>query len=121
MQLLDTSGNIHCALFIGKFCVAPSTYSTKYVPIPRLEQTAATLPVKISKLLQKKLDSELTCNMTEYYWADSTLLLGYINNNVKRFKLFVVNHVQLVQATHMLIKGIMSTQLTMQQIMHQEA
>ena len=36
---LDTSGNIHCTLIIGKFGEAP----IKYVSIPRLELTAATL------------------------------------------------------------------------------
>ena len=77
-RLVDISGNIHCTLLIDKSCVAP----LKYVSIPSLELTAATLSVKISKMLQKELDAELTCNMTENYWKDSTVVLGYINNDV---------------------------------------
>ena len=66
--------------------------------IPRLELTTATLSVKISKMLQKELDAELTCNMTEYYWTDSTVVLGYINYDLKRFKVFVANCIQLIRA-----------------------
>ena len=78
LWLVDISGNIHCTLLVDKSCVAP----IKYVSIPRLKLTAATLSVKISKMLQKELDVELTCNMTENYCKDSTVVLGYINNDV---------------------------------------
>ena len=36
--------------------------------------------------------------MTEYYWTDSTVVLGYINYDLKRFKVFVANRVQLIRA-----------------------
>ena len=53
-------------------------------------------------MLQKELVTELTCilldrYMTEYYWTDSTVVLGCINNDLKRFKVFVANRVQLIR------------------------
>ena len=39
----------------------------RYVSIPTLALTATTLSLKISKMLQKEHDPELTCDMTEYY------------------------------------------------------
>lgn len=59
----NKSGNIHCTLLPSKSRVA----HIKYVSTPRLELTAATFSVRILKILQKKIDAELTCNMTEYY------------------------------------------------------
>ena len=47
--MLNESGQVHCALLIGKSRVAP----LKFVSILRLELTAA---VKISKMLKNVLD-----------------------------------------------------------------
>ena len=40
--LVSDNNQIHCSLLIGKSRVTPA----KYVSIPRLELTAATLPIK---------------------------------------------------------------------------
>ena len=63
MEYANKSGNIHCTLLPSKSHVA----LIKYVSIPKQELTAATLSVKMSKILQKALNAELTCNMREYY------------------------------------------------------
>ena len=52
IRLLNPYGQVHCTLLIGKSRVAP----LKFVSIPRLELTAATLSVKISKMLKNELD-----------------------------------------------------------------
>ena len=90
LRLVDAENKIHCAFLMGKSRVAPF----KFVSIPRLELTAATLSVKISKLIQE----ELQCNINkEYFWADSQLVPGYLQNESKRFKVFVENRIQIIK------------------------
>ena len=48
----------------------------------------------MSKLIKKKLDIK---DYEETYWTDSKVILGYINNEVKRFKIFVANRVQTIE------------------------
>ena len=33
----------------------------------------------------------------EYFWADSKVVLGYISNSSKRFKIFVANRIQFIR------------------------
>ena len=66
----------------------------KYVSIPRLELTAATLSVKISMMLKEELDIHIT---SESFWTDSQVVLGYINNEYRRFKIIVANRVQFIR------------------------
>ena len=48
---MDNDGHIHCTLLMGKSRVA----QLKYLSMPRMELTAATLSVKISEFLTKEL------------------------------------------------------------------
>ena len=57
--------------------------------IPRMELVAAAVSVKMSIFLRKEL--EIPVN-TEVVWTDSEVVLGYIKNETKRFKLFVANN-----------------------------
>ena len=84
LRLVDKNGRIHCSLMIGKARVAP----LKVMTIPRMELVAATLSIKMSILLRKEL--EIPVNK-EVFWTDSEVVLGYIRNESKRFKLFVAN------------------------------
>ena len=72
---------------MGKSRVAPK----KYVTIPHLELVAAVLSVKILALIRRELDTEWK---NETFWTDSKVVLGYINNNTKKFKIFVANRIQ---------------------------
>ena len=54
LRLIDEFETIHGSLLIGKSRVSP----IKYVSIPRLELTAATLSIKMSKLIKRELDIE---------------------------------------------------------------
>ena len=47
LRLVDIENKIHCAFMMGKSCVA----QLKFVSIPCLELTAATLSVNMSKLI----------------------------------------------------------------------
>ena len=90
IRLLNQRGQVHCTLLIGKSRVAP----LKFVSIPRLELTATTLSVKISKMLKNELDIHVD---DEIFWTDSKVVLGYINSDVCRFKVFVANRVQQIR------------------------
>ena len=61
----------------------------KYVSIPRLELTAATVLEKKSMMLKEELDIKIT---SELFWTDSQVDLGYVNN-----KVFVTNRVQFIR------------------------
>ena len=68
----------------------------KYVSIPRLEQTSATLSIKMSQLIKREFELNDVTSIREHLWTDSQVVLGYINNESKRFKVFVTNRVQLI-------------------------
>ncbi len=90
IRMTDLRGHVHCSLVLGKSRVAPS----RPITVPRLELTAATVAVKYSKLLSKELEYD---NLPNYFWTDSTAVLGYIANDVKRFHVFVANRVQYIR------------------------
>ena len=70
--------------------------SAKYVTISRLELRAATLSIKMSLLIKRKLELNDATSIREHFWTDSQGVLGYINNESKRFKVSVANRVQLI-------------------------
>ena len=72
---------------MGKSGVTPE----KYVTIPSLKLVAAVLSVKIAALIRRELDIEWK---NEAFRTDSKVVLGYINNNTKKFKIFVANRIQ---------------------------
>ncbi len=38
-------------------------------------------------------------NLQEYYWTDSRVVLGYVNNDAKRFHTFVANRIQSIKSS----------------------
>ena len=80
--MVNFLGAIHCIFIMGKARVTPK----KFVSIPRLELVAATLSVKTAKFLRKKLN--IDC-LQETIWSDSKVVLEYIRNATKKFKIFV--------------------------------
>ena len=85
-----TEDKVHCSLVIGKARVAP----TKVVTIPRLELTAAVVSSSISSMLKEELELKID---QEYFWTDSQVVLGYINNEARKFHIFMANHVQRIR------------------------
>ncbi|KAK2903740.1 hypothetical protein Q8A73_010397 [Channa argus] len=88
----NISNQAHSAFVLGKARVAP----LKPMTIPRLELTAATLAVRIDKMLRKELELPLEDSV---YWTDSTAVLKYISNETSRFRTFVANRVSAIQQT----------------------
>ncbi|XP_068756234.1 uncharacterized protein [Montipora capricornis] len=72
---------------MGKARVSP----LKPVTIPRLELTAAVVSVKISQWLGEELDYQ---DVSEFFWTDSKVVIGYISNTTSRFHVFVANRLQ---------------------------
>ena len=89
IRLLNESGQVHCTLLIGKSRVVPF----KFVSIPKLQLTAGTVSV-ISKMLKNELDIHFD---VQIFWTDSKVVLGYINSDARRFKVFVANRVQQIR------------------------
>ena len=87
LQLEDSNGNIHCAFLSGR-CRVNLIKST--ISIPRLELMAAALAAKVGSQLRKEINIPI---QNKVYWSDSKVVLGYLNNNSRRFKLFVSNRV----------------------------
>ena len=59
--------------------------------IPRLEVTAAVISVNVVSMLKNELEYEdLQC----MYYSDSEVVIGYINNESRRFHVYVGNRVQ---------------------------
>lgn len=81
---------VQCSLVMGKSRVAP----TKVTTIPRLELSVAVVAVRISEMLKKELEME---DLQKYFWTDSKVVLGYINNDARRFHVYVANRIQRIK------------------------
>ncbi|XP_030581660.1 uncharacterized protein LOC115777804 [Archocentrus centrarchus] len=90
LRFLNEKGDAHCAFIMGKSRVSPSKITT----IPRLELTAAAVSVTVSNLFREELTYD---NVEEFFWTDSKVVLGYINNEARRFHTFVANRVQKIR------------------------
>ena len=89
LRIVDENDSIHCSFLYGRSRVAP----VKKVSTPRLELQAATLSAKMARFVSKEIDLPIN---RQYFWTDSMIVLGYIKNHTKRFKLFVANRVALI-------------------------
>ena len=90
IRLVNDSDKAHCAFVIGKARVSPLRQKS----IPRLELAAATVSAKMSEFLRNKLTYS---DRSEYFWSDSKIVLGYINNEARRFHVYVANRVQQIR------------------------
>ena len=86
LRQVNQEGRIHCAFMMGKSRLAP----LKTMTIPRLELTAATISVRLNKIIQDEVEIPIHKSI---YWTDSTAVLKYINNQDRRFNTFVANRI----------------------------
>lgn len=75
--MTNGEGKVHVAFLMGKTRVTPLKKQT----IPRLELAAATLSVKVDRMLKELLSP----TSMSVFWSDSTSVLKYISNDNTRF------------------------------------
>ena len=90
LRLVNLDGRIHCSFLIGKSRLAPLKQTT----IPRLELAAATVSIRLNKMLKKELEMLID---TITFWTDSMTVIRYIENGSKRFHFYVANRVSVIR------------------------
>ena len=113
LRLENEQGEIYVSFPMGKSRVAP----VKSVTIPRLELTTATTSVKVRNMLVKELDYQ---QEEDVCWTDSTTVLQYINDETKRFTVFVANRVQTIREVRIPPSGIILRARIIPLMMHPE-
>ena len=94
LRVLFPDGTIHCSFVMGKSRLAP----LNMVTIPRLELMAAVVAVRLDAIIVSELDLKID---NSYFWTDSTVVLGYIENQNRRFKTFVANRLTQIHSRSM--------------------
>ena len=84
LRLINEHDQVHCSFVVGKARVTPLKHKT----IPRLELAAATTSARMSEFVRNELEYP---EIQEFFWTDSRVVLGYINNEAKRFHVYVAN------------------------------
>ena len=87
VRMINQRNEVHVSFLMEKSRVAP----IKPISIPRLELTAAVVSVNVTRMLKSELDVD---NVQCYYYTDSEIVIGYINNDARRFHVYVGNRVQ---------------------------
>lgn len=89
LLLRSATAEAQSTLIMAKARVAPLKSPT----IPRMKLTAATVAIKMDKLLRKELEIELDESI---FWTDSTAVLKYLDSESTRFKTFVANRISAI-------------------------
>ena len=85
LRQTSVDGEVAVALVMGKSRVVPLKPPTT---VPRMELTAGLVSAKVAALLKEELEIE---DLSLRFWVDSTIVLGYIRNDTKRFRTYVAN------------------------------
>ena len=62
------------------------TAPLQFVSVQRLELQAATITVRMHRLILKEIDLAM---LPSFFWTDLKITLRYINNETHRFKTYV--------------------------------
>ena len=89
LRSINNQGEIHCSFVLGIARLWPM----KPMTIPRLELSAATVAVRLDRLIKRELEIHIDKSV---FWTDSTSVLKYINNRNKRFQTFVANRIAII-------------------------
>ena len=87
LRIQLSSSQFVCHFLAAKSHLAPVK---KVLTIPKLELQGAVMSVRLSQTLQSELDVKLS---RVVYWTDALTVLRYIQNDEKRWKIFVANRI----------------------------
>ena len=90
LRLVNADDKISCAFLASRARVAPLKKTT----IPRMELTAATVALRINKMLVSSINYPV---VSSYFWTDSESVLKYIANDTARYHTFVANRVSVIR------------------------
>ena len=90
IRAVSKDAKIYTMLISAKSKVAP----TKATTIPRLELQAAVMASHMKCKIQSAMDIRF---VRAYMWTDSKVVLGYINNESRRFHVYVANRVNIIR------------------------
>ena len=90
LRLLSHDDTVHCMFLMGKSRLTP----LKPMTIPRLELSAATVSVRVDMMLERELDISAADTT---FWTDSTSVVRYVENEDKRFHVFVANKIAVIR------------------------
>ena len=91
LRQLNDRDEVNVSFVLGQSKVAP----TKQTSIPRLELCGAVLSTLAVKRVLKEIDLEIH-EVT--FYTDSMVVLGYIQNEARRFYVYVANRVQTIRS-----------------------
>ena len=89
LRQIYATGKVHCSLVMAKSRLAP----LKAMTIPRMELSAAVLATRLDGMITQEIDLPLAKST---FWTDSTCVIRYIENQDKRFQVFVANRVSAI-------------------------
>ena len=90
LRQVNDRGQNHTALVFGQSRVAPLQITS----IPRLELCAAVLAAQAVEKIMREMDVEID---KATFYTDSKVVLAYIQNESRRFYVYVANRVQLIR------------------------
>ena len=90
LRLVNDKKEVHVAFLFGQSRVAPA----KSTSIPRLELCGAVLATQAVRKIIKEMDMEVD---EVVFYTDSKVALGYIQNESRRFYVYVANRVQIIR------------------------
>ena len=88
LRTVNSANQVSVHLVMAKARVTPIASMT----IPRLELMAAVVAARLSVILDRELHVEREIH--HHFWTDSRVVLGYLRNDARRFKIFVANRIQ---------------------------
>ena len=90
LRLANEKGELHVSFLRAKSRVPP----IKPVSIPRMELTAAVVSNNVTTMLKSELEY---ANLQSVYYTDFEVVIGYINNEARRFHVYVGKRVQYIR------------------------